>query len=176
MNNEAAALAHRAMRNALYQAARRRWLEAMDRCFSFSVVALGAAIIVQTVVPFGVETMYIGAAVVIIGAYHLALDLSGRAREHQTLQQKYYALLARIAQETNPSPETIEFVEAQMTIIAREEPPILRAVDAKAFNDAIAALGHYDDSERLVIPAWMRPLQNVLTFEGYDFKKVSQPK
>ncbi|WP_291729583.1 hypothetical protein [Leisingera sp. F5] len=76
-----------------------------------------------------------------IGALQLTFDFSGRARTHQMLQHDYYQALANFQRITDPTESDVAEANSQLTTIMAHEPPVMRAVDAKAHNDAIDATG-----------------------------------
>lgn len=63
---------------------------------------------------------------------------------------------------------------SKMARIAGDEPPVLRALDAKAYNDEFDALEFSDPGERLYIPWWHRVLGSLQSFEGHTYKKRSK--
>lgn len=164
------------LRNALYHTARRRSLEAAARFFNFLTVLLGAAVVGNLAQYLGLSMAWAGGAVAFVGAAQLAYDPAGRAREHQLLQRDYYRLLAEMEAHGDAEPAALRRFNAEMIRISGEEPPTLRGVDAKAYNDAIGASGIFSDGERLVIPLWVQAVSSFLTLDGYHFDKVSEKK
>lgn len=162
------------LRNALYHTARRRSLEGAARFFNFLTVLLGAAVVGDLAQVFGLGVAWAGGAVAFVGAGQLAYDPAGRAREHQLLQRDYYRLLAEMEAQGDADAAALRRFNAEMIRISGEEPPTLRGVDAKAYNDAIGASGLFPDGERLVIPFWVRAVGSFLTLDGYHFAKVSE--
>lgn len=161
------------LRNALYHTARRRSLEFWNRAFNLAIILLGAAAVGDLLAHVGVSQAVTGAAVAVIGGLQLVFDFGRQARDHQTLQREYYHLLADIEAVIEPTSEQIASWQSRQVRIAGEEPPMLRAIDAKAYNDAIGAL-EMDQQERLSIPLWQRPLASFVSFEGYDYKKLCE--
>ncbi len=157
------------LRNALYHTARRRTLERWSRWFNFLVVVLGAAAVGDVMDIHGVPLHWIGMAVAVIGALQLVFDFGRQARDHQALQRDYYALLAEI--EATPEADTSRCAEwsSRMMRITADEPPVLRAIDAKAYNDALDALGTFGSENRLHIPLHHRLLGGVIPFEGHQY-------
>lgn len=164
------------LRNALYHTARRRVLERTNRIFSFLVVVLGAAAVGDVMAIFHVQQYWVGMAVAVIGALQLVFDFGRQARDHQALQRDYYALLADI--EAVPTGEGSQCAEwySRMIRITADEPPILRAIDAKAYNDAIDATEIYPRDQRLKIPLLHRLLGGFFPFEGREYLKMVELK
>lgn len=165
-----------ALRNALYHSARRRGLEAWNRVFNFLVVILGTAAVSELLTSTPIDPRWIGAAVATIGALQLVFDFGSKARDHQLLQRDYYQLLAAIEAMVEPTANDLAKWSAEMMRITADEPPTLRALDAKAYNDALDGTGAFDQSERLRIPVLHRILGGVLPFDGYNYRKISEVK
>jgi hypothetical protein len=172
--NDVENLRFNVLRNALYHAARRQTFERWNRVFNFITIALGAAVVGDLLARFGIEQMWSGVAVTMIGAAQLVLDFSGAARDHQVLQRDYYNLLSDIERTLGPDEAKLAEWRGRMMRITGEEPPVRRAIDAKAYNDALDALGSFDSSERLAIPAIQRLLGNWLAFEGHHCRKLAE--
>ena len=162
------------LRNALYHTARRRSLERWNRVFNFVVVVLGAAAFGQVVTQIAINPAWIGLIVAVVGALQLVMDFGRQARDHQSLQRDYYFLLADIEQNLDDSPERCAEWVGRMLRITADEPPTLRSIDAKAYNDALDAIGKFETSERLVIPLTHRLFGWILPFEGHEYKKLRE--
>ncbi|KAB2758001.1 hypothetical protein F9K81_11670 [Brucella anthropi] len=162
-----------ALRNALYHTARRLRFERLNRMLNFGVVMLGAAAIGDVFNYLNWPSNSLGIAVAMIGAAQLTFDFAGAARTHQQLQRDYYNLLAEIEAKIDPTDADDALWFSAMIRITGDEPPVMRAVDARAYNDAIGAM-EWDEGERLVIPWWHRLFKNWCSFEGYHYEKVSE--
>lgn len=162
------------LRNALYHTARRRVLERTNRVFNFLVVVLGASAVGDVFAGVGIERAWVGMAIAVIGALQLVFDFGRQARDHQTLQRDYFSLLADIEAETEPSEKHCADWYSRMIRITADEPPVLRALDAKAYNDALDAIDAHDAGERLVIPFWHRMFGAFVGFDGHRYLKVSE--
>ncbi|KQS74058.1 hypothetical protein ASG25_21540 [Rhizobium sp. Leaf384] len=162
------------LRNALYHTGRRMTFDRWSRWGNFAVIVLGASAFADVTRPlFGQGyAVWLGGITAVIGAIQLVFDFGGRAREHQSLQRDYYNLLDDIEESAMPSIEQIGRWRGAMVRIAGGEPPVLRALDCKAYNDAIGATDVYPKTERIFIPAWHRIWGQVWAFEGYDYKKL----
>ena len=162
------------LRNALYHTARRLTFERWNRIFNFLVVLLGAAAMGDVLAAVGVGFVWPAGAVAVVGAAQLVFDFGRMARDHQELQRSYYDLLADIEEHTDADQTQCAKWYARMIRITGSEPPTLRAIDAKAYNDALDALGLHDGGERLIIPLWQRPLAGLVSFEGTSYRKASE--
>ncbi|MEA5160723.1 hypothetical protein [Cereibacter johrii] len=159
------------LRNALYHTARRRSLERSARWLNFLVVLLGAAAVGDVLNAYRLARPAVGLAVSVIGALQLVWDFGRQARDHQALQRDYYSLLADIEASNDQSSEKCGEWHARMIRITADEPPVLRAVDAKAYNDALDAMGTFSSDQRLHIPVTHRYLSGFLAFDGHNYLK-----
>ncbi|PZX19795.1 hypothetical protein LX81_00257 [Palleronia aestuarii] len=162
------------LRNAHYHTARRRGLERANRIFSLLIIVLGAAAVGDAAARLGVGTVWIGAAVAFVGSLQLVFDFGRQARDHQALQRDYYRLLAEIERTIEPTAEQLAGWHGDMIAITADEPPTMRALDARAYNDTLGSLGYDDAGDRLVVPWQHIVLGHVLPFEGYEYRKRSE--
>ncbi|MDL2399127.1 hypothetical protein [Rhizobium mayense] len=164
------------LRNALYHTSRRLTFDRWNRWFNFAVILLGATAMSNLLQRFGIDVSQgaVGAAVAAVGAAQLVFDFGGKSRDHQSLQRDYYHLLADIEEKIDPTQAELALWFGKMTRIAGDEPPTLRALDAKAYNDAIGATEYYSPDQRIHIPWHHRFLGLVWAFEGYDYKKLCE--
>ncbi|MCB1472657.1 MAG: hypothetical protein KDJ68_07220 [Rhodobiaceae bacterium] len=163
------------LRNALYHTARRRIFECWHRFATFVIILLGASATSSLFGEWGFNAAYAGFAIALIGAAQIVFDFGGRARDHQMLQRDYYNLLAEIDAKPKASAKDTARWYAAMVRIAGNEPPMLRAIEAKAHNDALDALGDefFDTrTEKLVIPCHHRLFGGFSSFDGYSYRKV----
>ena len=164
-----------ALRNALYHTGRRRSFERLNRWFNFAVILVGAAGVseifgkVHGALGDNGPVIY-GIMVAAIGAAQLAFDFGGNARDHQSLQRDYYNLLADIEETVEPSEQQLAAWNGRLTRIASDEPPIMRAIDAKAYNDAIDAM-ELDRGQLLHLPIYHRVLGRFFSYDGFTFRK-----
>ncbi len=163
-----------ALRNALYHTSRRRHFERLNRLANFATIMLGTAAASAALTQYGVSATALGVTVAAIGSLQLVFDFGRSARDHQLFQRDYFDLLADIESSPNPSDEACATWRARMIRITGDEPPILRAIDAKAYNDAIDATGSFDETERLRIPFLHRLLGWIVPFDGYGYRKLSE--
>lgn len=161
------------LRNALYHTARRRKFERRSRWLNFGVIVAGASAMSGVLDILGVSQLAAAAAATLFGTIQLVFDPAGGARDHQALQRGYYGLLADIEAVIDPSDEQCAGWYSKMVRISGDETPTMRAVDAKAYNDAVDAM-EMDESLRLHIPLWQRPFQHFIAFEGYRYRKLGE--
>ena len=158
-----------ALRNALYHEARQLWLERINRLLNLLVIMLGAGA-VMSVAESWLPVAWLGAAVSLAGALQLVFDFSGRACLHRHLRQRYYELLAEM--DADPAPDDARRAHwwRQLGILAAQEPPTLKGLDALAYNDALDAL-EMAEQERLLVPWRVRLLAQFARFNGRRFAK-----
>jgi hypothetical protein len=176
MDNDRENIRFNALRNALYHTGRRLTFERWNRWCNFAVILLGAAAMADFAkgAGFGDHQYVLGGLVAAVGAAQLVFDFAGRARDHQALQRDYYHLLADIEEAAAPDESLVSLWRGRMIRIAGDEPPTYRALDAKAYNDAIGATEIFPLTERLHIPWHHRLFGAFWAFEGYDYRKIGE--
>lgn len=162
------------LRNALYHTARRRFFELWNRIFNFAIVVLGAAATSDVLGVYGIGQTWIGLAVAFIAAGQLVFDFGRAARDHQSLQRDYYHVLAEIEETPSPNKAACAAWQAKLIRIAADEPPVLRAIDAKAYNDAMDALELYPKQEKVRIPLHHKLFGWFWAFDGYSYQKLNE--
>ncbi|WP_126010598.1 hypothetical protein [Georhizobium profundi] len=168
MTDEAFQLRHTALRNANYHLARRRWLEGVSRCFNLLVILGGTGTAAEVVRGSDFGALLLGATIALIGALQLVFDFSGRARLHETLQRRYFELMADIECALDPQQADCANWRAKLTRIAGDEPPVMRALDAVADNQATGALLGAT-KPRLQISRWEHFSRNFCAHENKTF-------
>lgn len=174
MASNVESLRFNALRNALYHTGRRRAFERWNRFFNFLVILLGAAAMSDVMHRFGIDQLWVGAAISVVAAAQLAFDFGRSARDHQALQRDYYYLLAEIDDCIDCDEAKCAAWAGKMTRISGDEPPVLRAIDAKAYNDALDAIDSYGAGEHLYIPFYQKIFGSVFAFDGYNYRKLSE--
>ncbi len=165
-----------ALRSAVYHVARRQRFEALERWSQFTIVALGASAAVELSTTFiGIPNagVLFGGLTAIVGAAQLAFDFSGRARKHEELQRKYFALLARVEEEKTPNEAFMARIEVAMAQIGAEEPPVDMYTSARAYNLAVNAKG-YERGQMLRIPFWMHITHWLISVGSYRFLTIEE--
>jgi hypothetical protein len=164
-----------ALRNAIYNASRKQWLNKVNRLLSFLIVASGATAIADLGSRvFGYEngTVIAAALATLAATLQLVFDFGGRAAQHDYLQRRYYELLSTIVKEganAEASP-----LEAKLISIYADEPAPLRALDAIARNAAVEALG-CDQSQRVRVTFWQTLWSQICPFNDAEFPYVTTP-
>jgi hypothetical protein len=130
-----------AMRNAMYHAWRKTYLDRWNRLFSFLVIIAGAAAAADMGKRIGLSTELLAFIAALAGSMQLVFDFGGMAREHDFLQRQYYDLIAQMAEEQNQTEVMIAKLQRDLYRIYANEPAPLRALDAIAYNATAEALG-----------------------------------
>lgn len=172
------------LRNALYHTARRRNCERWAQVMNFLVIILGAATIGNLLEAIGIPaltgvdlTVLTGSGVVLAGGASMVFDFAGRAAVHRQLQGDYYRLLSEIVRTGEAGEGKATELDAQLVAIYANEPPVMRAIDAKAYNDALDTLGDamgYSPKDRLIIPWLHSVFGQFCTFEGHEYHRYSE--
>lgn len=159
-------LKHTALRNALYHTARRGFLDTANRALNLAVILGGTSY--AAAIATGKLATALGFATTAVGALQLVFDFSGRARDHQLLQKRYYDLLSAIESKETPAKQDCVAWSAELQRIYADEPPTLRALDAIADNQATAALIG-GDKPRLKV-GWLQSLtRHLFPYNGSTF-------
>ncbi|MEP9372558.1 hypothetical protein [Mesorhizobium sp. KR1-2] len=162
------------LRNALYHTARRLTCERWSKWLNFVVVILGAAAMGDLQGNFGLKPYWAGAGIALAGSLQLIFDFSAAARDHQSLQREYYKLLADIEASIGADGHQLAVFYSRMLHLTGEERPTMKAVDARAYNDAIDGTGLYPQDQRLVVPLLHRLTANWISRTGYEYKKEAE--
>ena len=163
------------LRNALYHTARRRHFDRLDRWGNFLVVAFGATTVVKAAGDLlgPNSTQIFGLITTFIGAAKLAFGFSAAARTHESLQRRYYSILADIEEHPNPSADDVRRWQAAMVKITADEPPTNLLSDAIAYNEAANSLG-YAESAMLHIP-WVAEIRGrIFPLHGCRFETIDE--
>lgn len=162
------------LRNALYHTSMWQFFDKLSRSANFIVVMLGASVVGSVATRFAIEPMWIGLIIAALGTGQLVFDFAGSARNHQTLQREYYHLLADFEANLDATEHDLAIFYSRMIRIAGDETPTKRAVDARAYNDALDALGTYDNDQRLIVPVWHRVTGFWFSFDGHNYQKIAE--
>jgi hypothetical protein len=135
------------------------------------VVVLGGTASFATVLD-GIErkyAMYPAIVVTIAGLLDLVFDISGKARLHASLRQRFYDLLAR-AEDAN-----VDLIKLRQEMISTyaDEPPCMHAANAIAYNGAMTAFGR-PKQYHLHVALWQRLLRDIWPFSEEDFKTIEE--
>lgn len=161
------------LRNALYHTARRRVLESWARWTTFLILVVGTSAAANLLGGWGITPAHLGAATAALAAAQFAFDFSGRAKAHEMLQLRYYEALAEVERRPVLTEEECAVEVGRLATLAAQEPPVYRALDALAYNEATDALyGDAAAKDRLVVPFWCSVTRHFLYHNGVDFRPV----
>jgi hypothetical protein len=151
--------------NGRYHTSRQGWYDFMHKCCMFVVVIFGTGAVAEAVGP-GARYSWIFAFIsTIAGTMDLVFDFSAKAAQHARLQEKSYEILAEIEQSTDDATAICRRGWAAMTRIWAQEPKIMRAVQALAYNDTKE--GTEKNPQGLIsVPTKARLFKHVWPFDG----------
>jgi hypothetical protein len=131
----------------------------------FVVVAAGAA----SIVPLEKQYWILPAIITLAGLVDLVFDVSGKARLHASLRRRIYDLLAQAENETS---DICKLREQAIGVYA-DEPPCMHAVNALAYNGAMAA---FDRPLKFHLKlSWhQRFFRNLWAFAETEFKTIDE--
>ena len=166
-DNRAYQAKHGALRNALYHTARRRWLEGWSRFLNLLIIIAGTSAASDMFGYLPNITKPTAFAVAVIGALQLVYDFSGRARTHEILQKRYFDLIADIEECITFNEKLCKKWDAEMMRIAGDEPPIMRALDVIADNQATQAMS--GEANRIEISLWQSATRHLIAHNAGKF-------
>lgn len=170
ITNNVFSLRHKALRNALYHTARRQWLERWSRIFNFLIIILGTAAAATIIQKLEFLNQLIPILIACIGALQLVYDFSGRAKDHAFLQSRYYGVMANIDACIKHSEGKCALWEAEFSQVAADSPPVMRALDAVADNQATSALLGGDARLKVTWFEWVT--RNMLAHNNSSFSEL----
>jgi hypothetical protein len=102
----------------------------------------------------------------------LVFDFGSKARTHEFLQKRYYEIISEMETSDVDSDEAKKKWSAKLLPLAADEPIVMRALDALAYNKAVDALIS-DPQEatncRLHVPWYQRRLRHVWAFQNAQY-------
>lgn len=160
------------LRSAFYNSARHDHYARAHRWIMFAVVAFGTAGVGNFLLAIKIDQVALAATTAILATIDLVLDLRGKAELHGRLKQQFFALLAKIERNREPSTKQVCEWQAEFIELTALEPTEFRAVNAIAYNDAVDALGRDPKKEKL---KWYHRLfGSYFSFRGHDFGKSDE--
>ncbi|MCY1231963.1 hypothetical protein D9M68_174260 [compost metagenome] len=164
-------LKHMALRNALYHAARRGWLDGWNRFYNLVVILGGTASAAKFVISGSQADLWLGLVIAAVGALQLVYDFGGRSRTHEFLQRRFYDLMADIDNTVSPTRKDCARWKSAITLAAADAPPTLRALDAIVDNQATAAL-RGSKKPRLLVNWHQRRFRHLWPYISATFPEV----
>jgi hypothetical protein len=130
--SEVEAFKIKCLSSALYHDDRERFFATTNRVLLFFVVLFGTA----AVAPIRDHFWWVPALSAAAGLVNLVFDVNGVARLHASLRQRLYTLLSDVE-----FGEDCKTLEKRLILIYADESPIMYAVNAVAYNNAMLSLG-----------------------------------
>lgn len=127
-------------RNIMYHGAREGFYGGLHKSVMFltTFFGTGAAIVVLKEGP-ELLSVTLGLLVAVASTLDLVIDLSGSARLHNGLRQRYFALMGELEDCVDESAD-LSAINKRIYALYGEEPPQLRALDAICWNQTRLAL------------------------------------
>lgn len=148
------------VRNAHYHEDRERFFARLHRVAMFVVVASGTASFA-----FVKATPFFAGLITLAGLVDLVFDVSGKARLHASLRRRIYDVLAQTEDESR----TVGQLKEQAVRIYADEPPCMHAVNALAYNAAMAAFNR-PQKYLFKIDPFYRFMRHWCSFASVKFK------
>ena len=153
------------LRNVRYHEDRERFFQLVHRFAMFVVVAGGTASFAAIKNSSG----FFVALITLAGLLDLVFDVSGKARLHASMRTRFYDLLAR----NEIAETTTEKLREQAIQAYADEPPCMHAVNALAYNGAMALLDR-PRKYRFKIGTHHKWFRHVWAFASADFKTFEE--
>lgn len=131
----------------------------------FTVVAAGTA----SFAPIKGASPILAGVITLAGLLDLVFDVSGKARLHASLRRRVYDVMAQVEDETR----SLSQLQEQAVRIYADEPPCMHAVNAVAYNAAMAAFGR-PEQYQLKLEWYHRVFRHVWSFGSTDFKTFDE--
>jgi len=169
-----------ALRNAMYHTQRRAFFDTLNRFINFLVILVGASVVGKVADFLKFDGVWLELGVVFLATGQLVFDFGKRAMAHESLQRRYYEVLAEMDAEAQADSEAAKKKwSAKLLTIAADEPMAMRALDAVAYNQALDAI--YDDPEiqqqfRQSVSGWQYLLRHICAFQRTNFHTKPQMK
>ncbi len=146
-----------------YHQRRRGFFDAMHNAIMFGVIICGSAAFA------GESPKLAGAIAALIGALDLVFQFSHKARDHQSLFQRFSELNLAVATfEVSHSKEIDDLVAKRLKIEA-DEPPVFWALEADCDNETAIAWGRNKSSGLIRIEWHQRLFMNFWRFDRTVF-------
>jgi hypothetical protein len=162
--------------NARYHATREAFLDNVHRWFMFTVIALGAAALIDVLPRANAPHASVGlkellaAGAAIIAALDLTFDLSNRARTHSLMKRRYFELIADLI----AGDKTPEQVEACIERFNADEEPAYHALIATSYN-AAQEMVYGKEAYAYAIPRLHLACKNFWRFGGTSYDHSTKP-
>ncbi|MCS0501414.1 hypothetical protein [Ancylobacter mangrovi] len=160
------------LRNAHYHGDRLGFFERSHRLVMFITVLAGTAAVGSAFAESGVPTLIIGLVVAFFSTLDLVCDLSGAARLHEKIRQRCFDLMAELEECAAGDTAACQRISASLVKIYGEEPHTMAAVEALAWNSALAAVtnpGELDHDDLQTVTTWQWLTRHIWRYAGHTF-------
>jgi hypothetical protein len=153
----------------MYHSWRKNFLDRLNRILSFTVIVTGATAFsdLANQIGFAHGSQALAGVAALAGALQLVFDFGVQAREHDFLQRRFYELVAEITECTDPDEASVAEWEGELFRLYAEEPTMMRALDAMAYNAISESVGASD--KRVKVKWYQTILSQIWPFNQADF-------
>ena len=152
------------LNSALYHDDREKFLASWNRILMFIVVIFGAS----ALTPARDRFPWIPALTAVAGLANLVFDINGAARIHSSLRQRLYSILADAAVN-----QDVASLEKQLILVYADEPPIMYAVNAVAYNNAMLSFDR-PKQELMKIGLFARLVRHFWSYSANTFRTYAE--
>ncbi len=146
-----------------YHQRRRGFFDAMHNAIMFGVIICGSAAFA------GESPKLAGAIAALIGALDLVFQFSHKARDHQSLFQRFSELNVAVTTTEISTNKELDILVAKRLKIESDEPPIFWALEADCDNETAIAWGRDKSSGLIRLEWYQRLFMNFLRFDRTVF-------
>ncbi len=155
------------LNSALYHDDREKFLARINRLLMFVVVVFGAS----ALAPIRDKYYWIPVITAFAGLANLVFDVNGAARVHSSLRQKLYGILADA--EVNSD---VASLERRLILVYADEPPLMYAVSAVAYNNAMLSYGRTQTDNLMKVGFFARFFRHWIPFAANSFHTYGERK
>ncbi|UFS65299.1 hypothetical protein LO749_01645 [Paracoccus denitrificans] len=143
-------------RSIRYHRAREAFFQWFANAFTFLTLMAGSGVVVSVLsTASAAVSIWCGIAVAAMQSLELVLQISQKARLHNSLASEFSAIERTMAKKPEMSQAEMNDLEADILMIEAREPPVKRYLDLICHNQVARAIGS-DDIEPLTF--WQRHL------------------
>lgn len=151
--------------SARYHEDRERFFAWVHKSAMFLVVAFGTA----SLATIRNASPVLPILITLAGTIDLVFDVSGKARLHSTLRKQIYSILA----DAELPADDLASLERRLTLVYADEPAAMHAVNAVAYNGAMASLGR-PEKYFLKVDWWPRFIRHLWPYAANSFKTYEE--
>lgn len=157
------------LRNAAYHSDALWFFSLAHRAIMFFSVLMGSAAVTTILAGYQNATISVSLVVTALATIDLVCDLTGKARKHDMFRFKYFSLLGELG---NGEKAALRRVNDKIYELWADEPPIMYAVEAMAWNSAKSSTtSELKLGDLIPIKRRHRMLRHIWPFSAEDFRR-----